>query len=168
VACRLRDSQSRALATRRFRAVVHSQESDMTMQAPRVALVTDEPTFAHHVAQQLRTQGCAVTECRTTRQALDVLRATPPQALVIEGRMASGILAAEVVDAVRRDERCAWLPIVVCSADRAFVDAYGQHVARQGCELVGKPFAPVALATRVRLLTTLPFAQLGLAAHVTA
>jgi DNA-binding response OmpR family regulator len=137
-----------------------------TATAPRVALVTDEPTFAHHVAEQLRKHGCAVTECRTTRQALAALRETPPQALVIEGRMASRILAAEVVDAVRRDERCMWLPIIVCSADRAFVDAYGQHVARQGCELVGKPLAPAALATRVRLLTSLPVAQAPLEAHV--
>jgi hypothetical protein len=82
--------------------------------------------------------------------------------------MDSGILAADVVDAVRRNERLAWLPIIVCSADRAFVNAYGQHVARQGCELVGKPFAPAALATRVRLLTTLPVAQVGLDANLGA
>jgi DNA-binding response OmpR family regulator len=139
----------------------------MHATAPHVALVTDEPTFAHHVAEQLRKQGCVVTECRNTRHTLSMLREDPPQAVVLEGRMASGILAAEVVDAIRRDERLTWLPIVVCSADRAFVDSYGQHVARQGCELVGKPLAPAALATRVRLLASPPVAQLGLATHVT-
>jgi DNA-binding response OmpR family regulator len=138
------------------------------MPAPHVALITDEPTFAHHVAQRLRKQGCAVTECRDTRRTLALLRDDPPQAVVIEGRMQSGILAAELVDAIRRDERLTWLPVVVCSADRAFVDAYGQHIVRQGCELMGKPLAPAALATRVRLLTTLPVAQLALAPHLTA
>jgi DNA-binding response OmpR family regulator len=144
----------------------NARSQEASMHAPRVALVTDEPTFAHHVAAELRKQDCDVHECRDTRRALALLREHPPQALVLEGRMDSGILAAEVVDAVRRDERLAWLPIIVCSADRAFVDAYGQHVVRQGCELVGKPFVAAALATRVRLLTALPAAQLGLAEHL--
>lgn len=120
--------------------------------APRVALVSDEATFAAHVARDLMDAGDAVATFGDGRRLLPALRAAAPDVVVLEGRMESGILAAEVVDAMRRDDDLRSTPVIVCSADHVFLHAYGQHVVARACALIATPRELGELAAHVARL----------------
>ena len=109
------------------------------MPRPRIAIVTDEPTFAFHLAADVRAAGCDVLPVADGRRALKLLRAERPDAVVVEGRMDSHILAADLVDAIGRDDRIASMRVVVCSADASFLSHHADALRRSGYRVLSKP-----------------------------
>lgn len=110
----------------------------------RVAVVEDDEDLQYVFRALLESAGCEVTCFGAARDALDRLRAEPPDAICLDLRMPGmdgyGFLAAK-----REEPALAAVPVVVTTAEADVRTPQGMPVLR-------KPFDPDALVKTVRRL----------------
>ena len=117
----------------------------------RILVCDDHDMIRAMIARMLRDDGHEVTEAAAAAEALEVLGATPCDAIVLDLHL-GGESGLAVADGVRADPARARTPIVLLSGDfdPADVDA---AAARYGVEAVlPKPFEPERLAATLRRL----------------
>jgi two-component system, OmpR family, KDP operon response regulator KdpE len=113
--------------------------------APRVLVVDDEPQIVRGLKIILRSAGYAVEAAETVAEALALLAARPPDALVLDLVLPDG----EGVEVCREVRRWSQLPIVVLSAvgdEREKVKALDAGAD----DYVTKPFGSDELLARLR------------------
>ena len=114
----------------------------------RVLIVEDDPDIRELLAFHLGREGFDVATCRTGAEALQHIRMSPPD-LVLLDLMLPEVDGLEVCRRLRREARTASLPIVM-------VTARGDEIDRVvGLELgaddyIVKPFSPKEVMARVR------------------
>ncbi len=117
----------------------------MSTAAPRVLVVDDEPQIVRGLKIILRSAGYAVEAAETVAEALALLAARPPDALVLDLVLPDG----EGVEVCREVRRWSQLPIVVLSAvgdEREKVKALDAGAD----DYVTKPFGSDELLARLR------------------
>ncbi|MEM7254554.1 MAG: response regulator [Pseudomonadota bacterium] len=116
----------------------------------RVALVEDEPHIVELLRFVLSRAGFNVTDYANGHIALEAMRQSPPDVLVLD-RMLPGLDGLEVLRAIRSDNTLASLPVLMLTAK-------GQSEARTAALAAGanvfitKPFANTELVSAVRQL----------------
>lgn len=97
------------------------------MNGLRVLLVDDELSSAEVLALVLAGEGYEVTVAPDARQALARLQAAAPDLLVVDFMM-PGMNGAELVEAVRADERFGRVPVLMISgAPEGALRPYAAH-----------------------------------------
>jgi two-component system KDP operon response regulator KdpE len=117
----------------------------MTVAAPRVLVVDDEPQIVRGLKIILRDAGYSVEAAETKAQAMVALGSRPPEALVLDLKLPDG----EGVEICREVRRFSRLPILVLSAvgdEREKVRALDAGAD----DYVTKPFGTDELLARLR------------------
>jgi len=112
---------------------------------PRVLLVDDDPAMLRLLEVNFRLEGFETATASRGEEAVDAVRATHPDALVLDV-MLPGIDGHEVVRTIRDDPELAALPVVFLTG-RTPDDP---RFAAPGVAVVGKPFDPQELVGLVR------------------
>jgi phosphate regulon transcriptional regulator PhoB len=116
--------------------------------AQRVLIVEDEPDIRDLLVFHLEREGYQVVHCRTGAEALRLVRAGPPD-LVLLDLMLPEVDGLEVCRRLRQDPATRTLPIVMLTARGDEVDrVLGLELGAD--DYVVKPFSPRELVARVR------------------
>ena len=111
----------------------------------RIAIVEDEPAIADNIVYALKTEGFEPQWVNTGAAALEAIRQTPPQLIILD----IGLPDISGFDLCRQI-RAQWsLPIIFLSARHSEIDrVVGLEIG--GDDYVVKPFSPRELVARVR------------------
>jgi two-component system phosphate regulon response regulator PhoB len=116
--------------------------------AERILVVDDEPDLLELVRVNLRQAGYDVETAEAGREALETLRRSPPDLMVLD-LMLPDLSGTEICRRVRQDPELAALPIVMLTAKADEVDrVVGLELGAD--DYVTKPFSPRELTLRVR------------------
>jgi DNA-binding response OmpR family regulator len=114
----------------------------------RVLVVEDEPDIQTLVRYHLEREGFRVSGARSGPEALRLVRAAPPDLLVLD-LMLPGLDGLEVCRRLRQDPATAGVPIVMLTARGEEVDrVLGLELGAD--DYLVKPFSPKELVARVR------------------
>ncbi|KMO70956.1 SpoIIE family protein phosphatase [Mycolicibacterium chlorophenolicum] len=121
----------------------------MSSAAPiRVLVADDNSDMRDYLTRLLRSDGYQVDAVTDGRQALDAIRADPPE-MVISDVMMPGLDGLALVSALRADRRTAAVPVLLLSA-RAGQEASISGLQAGADDYLVKPFAAAELLARVR------------------
>jgi two-component system phosphate regulon response regulator PhoB len=116
--------------------------------AERILVVDDEPDLLELVRVNLRQAGYEVETAEAGREALDCLKRSLPDLMVLD-LMLPDLSGTEVCRRVRQDPEISHLPIVMLTAKADEVDrVVGLELGAD--DYVTKPFSPRELTLRVR------------------
>jgi two-component system phosphate regulon response regulator PhoB len=116
--------------------------------AGRILVVDDEPDLLELVRLNLRQAGYEVVTAETGREALECLRRSRPELMVLD-LMLPDLSGSEVCRRVRSDPETSGLPIIMLTAKADEVDrVVGLELGAD--DYVTKPFSPRELVLRVR------------------
>jgi CheY-like chemotaxis protein len=91
------------------------------VEAKRVLVVEDEEGIRTAVAEALADEGYAVVTATNGAEALQLVRATEPDAIVLD-LMMPVMDGPAFLEACRREQRCAETPVLVVSAHRKLTE----------------------------------------------
>jgi len=115
---------------------------------PRILAVDDEPDLLELVRMGLEATGYEVETAETGARALEKLRASPPDLLLLD-LMLPDLSGTELCKRIRADARLSELPVIMLTAKGEEVDrVVGFELGAD--DYVTKPFSPRELALRVR------------------
>jgi DNA-binding response OmpR family regulator len=117
---------------------------------PRVLIVEDDPDIAGLVARYLEKAGFATDIQSSGRAALDAIRASPPDLVVLD-LMLPHMDGLDVCRTLRAHEETADLPIIMLTA-RAEEAERIAGLETGADDYLAKPFSPNELVARVRAL----------------
>jgi DNA-binding response OmpR family regulator len=116
----------------------------------RILVVEDDPDIAELVARYLDKAGYATTRLSSGRDALDAVRAKPPDLIVLD-LMLPQVDGLEVCRALRANDKTAAIPIIMLTA-RAEESERIVGLEMGADDYLAKPFSPNELVARVRAL----------------
>jgi len=118
--------------------------------AQRILVVDDEPDLLELVRVNLRQAGFQVETAATGREALDLLRRSPPDLLLLD-LMLPDISGTDICRQVRADPERADVPIIMLTARADEIDrVVGLELGAD--DYVTKPFNPRELVARVKAI----------------
>lgn len=115
----------------------------------RIAVVNDDTVFLDMMAGVLRERGWETIVCREGHKAFEVLRADPPDLIILDIRMESPETGWTLLELLTLDRRTSSIPVVVCSAALLDLRAHEEMLREYGISVLPKPFNIEALYRRV-------------------
>jgi len=119
-----------------------------TDDRPRVLVVEDEPDMNNLLADVLRAFDFTPVQAADAEQALDVLEAHRPDAILLD-LMLPGISGYELCRRLKTDRRTRAIPVLILTALDRDPDRRTAYLAGAD-DFLTKPFAPDALIERLR------------------
>jgi DNA-binding response OmpR family regulator len=114
----------------------------------RILVVDDEPEILELVAWHLEREGFHVDRALDGAEALQALRRTPPDLVVLDIMM-PGLSGTEVLRVIRTERDTRRLPVILLTAKTDEIDrVVGFEMGAD--DYITKPFSPRELALRVR------------------
>jgi two-component system, OmpR family, phosphate regulon response regulator PhoB len=118
--------------------------------ADRILVVDDEPDLLELVRINLRQAGYEVETAETGREALELLRRSPPDLVVLD-LMLPTLPGTEVARILRQDEKTRAIPIIMLTARGSEIDRIvGFELGAD--DYVVKPFSPRELVLRIQAI----------------
>lgn len=122
-------------------------EADTPLAGPDILIVDDDPGMVQALARVIRPLG----RLRFATQGQDALRLmaeTPPDLVLLDAQM-PGMSGFEVLDAIKRDQRLADIPVIfVTSHAEASFEQTG--LEKGAADFIAKPIRPAIVQARVR------------------
>lgn len=126
----------------------------ITNRSPLIAVIDDDDPFLDLLRDILEGEGYRVTVGRVLDGALALLRAAPPDLLVLDLTMGTERAAGlTLLRALRADPPFARLPIIVASAATDLLTTHAAAFAHLDAVVLAKPFDLDHLIARVGRLT---------------
>src|SRR5882762_11192453 len=116
----------------------------------RILVVEDDPDIAELVARYLDKAGYTTTRLSSGREALETIRAKPPDLVVLD-LMLPQVDGLEICRALRANDKTAAIPIIMLTA-RAEESERIVGLEMGADDYLAKPFSPNELVARVRAL----------------
>ena len=107
---------SRPLVLRHVRCIAEGVGSSVSVHAPLVLVVEDEPESADLLRMILEREGCQVLVARDGATALETARELPrPDLVLLDLERPGGMDGRALLDAMRSDASLSGIPVVVVS-----------------------------------------------------
>lgn len=106
----------------------------------RVLVVDADSASQMIIADVLRDEGFTALLCPSVDQAAEVIRQTQPDAVIVDPWVGREQTAMPVLERVKTDPTLRAIPIIICSADTAFLDDHADTLQRYRCQVIPKPF----------------------------
>ena len=117
-----------------------------------VAVVDDASEFLRLVQDLLADEGYETVLWAGSHGVHEMLLREQPALVLLDIRMEHEDSGVRILETMRRDPHTAALPVIVCTADLAFLRAHGERLRALHCELLPKPFALDVLLENVTRL----------------
>ena len=120
------------------------------MRRQHILIVDDSPTERHFLSELLTTHGYQVSTADNGEAALESIKASPPQ-LVIMDVVMPGQNGFQATREITRDPATRHLPVIICTSKHQETDRiWGM---RQGArEFIVKPVEPALLLQKIEAL----------------
>jgi DNA-binding response OmpR family regulator len=116
---------------------------------PRIAIVEDDPDLALFISDLLSEEGYQVASYTETRTTYEAILHERPDAVVLDVHMGLLWSGIHVLEAIQANPDTADIPIIICTADRIFLEKHHADLIAKGCEVLQKPFDIDTLITLV-------------------
>lgn len=119
------------------------------MDQPVIAVINDDPTFLAVMEDLLKLEGYQPLMGTGGAGAYHLIQREQPALVVLDIRMEQVDAGMGVLQLLRSDPATRDIPVIICSADRRYLDDNGEHLRQQGCEILHKPFRLEDLLTMI-------------------
>ena len=116
-----------------------------------IVVVNDSPELLELAEILLRDEEFDVKVALAGAGALDLVRSTLPDLLILDIRLPD-VSGWDILQALKLDARTSTIPVLVCSAAVEELRALEGQLARMGVDVLVKPFAINTLIGKVRAL----------------
>jgi DNA-binding response OmpR family regulator len=116
-----------------------------------IVVVNDSPELLELAEILLRDEEFDVKVALVGAGALDLVRSTLPDLLILDIRLPD-VSGWDILQALKLDARTSTIPVLVCSAAVEELRALEGQLARMGVDVLVKPFAINTLIEKVRAL----------------
>jgi DNA-binding response OmpR family regulator len=116
-----------------------------------IVVINDSPELLELAEMLLRDEAYDVKVGLHGSGALELIRVTMPDAIVLDIRLPD-VSGWDILQSLKLDPRTASIPVLVCSAAVQELRALEDQLARMGIEVLIKPFAIDALLAKVQAL----------------
>lgn len=120
------------------------------MAPPRIVFVNDDPDFLDLiqdiVADSRKYEVCIIQQ---GMGAVTRLSELSPDVIVLDVRLEYSRLGYHLLEAIRRNSHLHDTPVIICTADRGFLEDYAQRLQELDCDWLEKPFAIDDLLTKL-------------------
>jgi CheY-like chemotaxis protein len=119
----------------------------------KILVVDDDPDFQFTTSAALTAAGSDVEQCLDSRRALDRIRATHPDLVILDVMMERGTSGFDIAQQLRREPGLARLPVLMLTAIhqstklRFSPETDGEYLPVD--QFLDKPVRPEVLVTRV-------------------
>jgi len=117
-----------------------------------ILVVNDSPDLLDLAEMLLRDEDFDVKVALMGRGALDLIRTTLPDLVILDVRLPD-ISGWDILQALKLDPKTSEIPVLVCSAAVQELRALESQLSRMGVEVLIKPFAIDSLLDKVMALT---------------
>jgi len=121
-----------------------------------IVVADDDPAMNEVLREVLSEEGYDVRCCFTGDAAARITQRIAPDLAIIDMQMEVRDAGLRVLQALRQNPATARIAVIICSADRAFVQAKRQEIATYGAEIIVKPFEITHLVETVSRLLMAP------------
>ncbi len=119
------------------------------MVRPLIAVVDNDDVFLDLMRDALTDEGYRVVIERAAGGVIAMLARERPDLLILDLRMEEAGSGMAMLVTLRQDGETAALPVLICSADRRFLDGHLLDIHALGAAILAKPFNLDDLYTRV-------------------
>lgn len=106
----------------------------------RIVIVDDDPTLAEVIAESLQFAGHETTICTDHGQVHVAIARDRPDVVLLDIRVHGAPRGLALLESWQDDPRTATTPVIVCTADSAFVRDRGAWLRERGIPVLEKPF----------------------------
>ena len=116
-----------------------------------IVVVNDSPELLELAEMLLRDEDYDVKVAQAGTGALDLIRATMPDMVILDIRLPD-VSGWDILQALKLDPKTSHVPVLVCSAAVQELRNLGDQLSRMGVDVLVKPFAIDTLLDKVRVL----------------
>lgn len=110
------------------------------MQQKTVVVANDDPAIIELLRQLFEDEGYVTVTATSGSEAYDAIQHRHPTAAVVDMQMEHKQAGLEVAERIRRNPATAQIPLVICSADPAFLRERSEQIQQYHCYTLEKPF----------------------------
>jgi CheY-like chemotaxis protein len=110
------------------------------MDGPLIAVINDDSVFLTVIQDLLEGEGFRAVVWAGGDGAVELIKRERPALLIADLRMEKVDTGLAVLQMLRLDATTRNLPVILCSADGAWMTANAEHMRAKGYALLAKPF----------------------------
>jgi CheY-like chemotaxis protein len=111
------------------------------MPGQHIAVVNDDPTFLSFMEDLLKEEGYPAAFWATGEMAFRMIRDRQPDVVALDIRMEAPDAGLVILEMMRLDRGTAHIPVIVCSADLAFLRMQLERLHALNCAVLENPFS---------------------------
>ncbi len=115
-----------------------------------IAVVNDDTAFLDLMCELLTEEGYKTLAWRESDTAYEMVKRERPSLVILDVRMNNAEAGWQVLELIRLDPATADIPVIVCSADTAYLQLKAESLRRLKCDVLEKPFDLDTLLEKVR------------------
>lgn len=131
------------------------------MVQPTIAVINDDQAFLDLMHDLLTDEGYQVIRWLMRDGAQAMLRCERPALALVDIRMDQPDDGLQALHEIRADPATQHLPVIVCTADRHFLQQYETTLRDLHCAVLEKPFDLDALLAKITAMLDAPSAACG-------
>lgn len=110
------------------------------MAEPTIAVVNNDTDFLGLMEELLRLEGHKTIICRSGDRAYELMKQVQPDLIVLDIRLEHAETGWTVLERLRLDPTTTAIPVIICSADSAFLREKALSLQQLRCDTLEKPF----------------------------
>lgn len=110
------------------------------MERPLIVLADDNKPIIDMLSELLEDEGYDTTCCYSGKQAYALITQHLPAFVILDMQMEQEDAGMVVLEMMRLNAPTKDIPVLICSADRAFLQSKQQQLEQYYCETLEKPF----------------------------
>ncbi len=110
------------------------------MAEPTIAVVNNDTDFLDLMEELLRLEGYNTLICREGDRAYELMKTVQPDLIILDIRLEHAETGWTVLERLRLDPKTTAIPVIVCSADSAFLREKAISLQQLRCDILEKPF----------------------------
>jgi DNA-binding response OmpR family regulator len=122
------------------------------MQNHHILVIEDDAVTLEYMEEFLSLYGYQVTPWNTSARAVEQVARCQPDLVILDQRLDRAIGGWEILQALHSQPATADIPVILYSAENAFLHTHRDRVLAMGGDVVNKPFLPDELLEKIREL----------------
>jgi DNA-binding response OmpR family regulator len=110
------------------------------MAEATIAVVNNDTDFLNLMEELLRLEGYNTIICREGDRAYELMKQVQPDLIVLDIRLEHAETGWTILECLRLDPATTAIPVIVCSADSAFLRDKALSLQQLRCDILEKPF----------------------------
>lgn len=110
------------------------------MQRPLIVLADDDKPIIDMLSELLEDEGYHTSCCYSGQQAYAIITEYLPAFVILDMQMEQEDAGMVVLQMMRRNATTKDIPVLICSADGAFLRSKQQQLKQYSCGMLEKPF----------------------------